>query len=173
MNKFCPKCNFMLDIKKNIDFKKLDNIDKIIVSLINENINIDIKVTLNDIKKNLKYKQLSDSNKKILENNYNKYKKLNKTGFYKCLNCGFFKNISTGTVLIDSNKSDLYKGDLYLQLQKNNNILPRTKDYICPNVKCKANDKKFSDREAIFYRLNKTYRLKYMCCICNTEWDIN
>ena len=58
-----------------------------------------------------------------------------------------------------SNKSYLYKGDIYLELQNNNNILPRTKDYICPNIKCKAHDKKYVDREAVFYRINKTYRL--------------
>ena len=173
MNKFCPKCNFMLDITKNIDFHKVNESSKIIALLLNDNININTNITIDTIKKDSKYKELSNDNKELLEKNNNKYKKLNKTGFYKCLNCGYFKNISNETILIDSNKSDLYKGDIYLELQKNNNILPRTKDYICPNIKCKAHDKKYIDREAVFYRINKTYRLKYLCCLCNTEWNIN
>lgn len=172
MSKFCPKCNFILDIEKNIDLIKVDDINKMIKLLLNGNINLNTSISFNDIKKNAEYDKLSSEEKTLLDNNYSSFKNLNKVGFFKCLNCEYFTNIKNKTILIDSSKSQIYKSDLYFKLQKNNDILPRTRDYICPNKNCKAHDKNFKEREAVFYRVNNTYRLKYLCTICDMEWQI-
>ena len=172
MNKFCPKCNYLLDIKKNINLLKIDDENKLINLLSNGTINIDTNINLNKIKENEKFTNLKIEEKEIILNNYKKTKELNKFGFYNCLNCNYFTNIENGTILIDSSKSTESKSELYLKLQSKNNILPRTRDYICPNKNCKASDKLFTEREAVFYRINKTYKIAYLCCICDTEWTI-
>ena len=173
MNKFCVNCNYVLDITKNIDLKNIDNIDNLIKELLNNNFKIKTSITLNDIIKNKKYNELKDSEKKVLTKNYELFKNLNNIGFFKCNNCGYIKNIDNGTILIDSDKITLHNSELSLKLQSNNNILPRTRDYICPNLDCKAHDKKYSEREAVFFRNKNSYKLNYLCCICNTKWLIS
>ena len=70
-----------------------------------------------------------------------------------------------GKKTVDSKNEDKIK------LYSKSSIFPRTRDYICPNKSCKAHDKNYTDREAIFFRKNKSYELEYLCCICNTIWD--
>ena len=49
-----------------------------------------------------------------------------------------------------------------LQLRANDNTLPRTKDFICPNKKCDSKNVNDKSREAIFYRPDSNkYNLKY------------
>ena len=173
MNNYCPKCNFILDISKNIKLKKENDKIKIIKLLLNSNINITTEVTLKDIKDTSNYKELSPILQELVIKNYNDYTNLNIFGFFNCLNCGYFKNITNGTILIDNSKIKVDKSKLYYSLQSTNNILPHTKDYICPNKKCKANKIDYLDREAVFYREQNSYKLHYLCCICNHDWTIN
>ena len=119
-----------------------------------------------------KFKKLSQENQKIILLNYEKMNNLNSFGFYNCLNCNFFSNIENGTILIDNTKVLHTKSDINLKLQSSNNILPRTRDFICPNKDCKAHNKLFTEREAVFYRVDKSFRIAYLCCECYTEWSI-
>jgi len=173
MNNYCPKCNFILDINKNIEIKKENDIQKVLIFLLNNNINISTDVVLEDIKKTSNFKDLKPVLQELIIKNYNEYKNLNKFGFFNCLNCGYFKNISNGSILIDNSKVKVDKGKLYYKLQSDNNILPHTKDYICPNENCKAHKLDYLDREAVFYREQNSYKLHYLCCICNHDWTIN
>ena len=51
------------------------------------------------------------------------------------------------------------------------NVLPRTRAYTCPNVKCVTHkDKK--QKEAVMRRINDTsYHMVYICTACKTEWE--
>ena len=40
MSKFCPKCNYLLDITKNIILLQIDDVNKLIDLLVNGTINI-------------------------------------------------------------------------------------------------------------------------------------
>lgn len=172
MEKFCKNCNYILDITKNIELKTVENIDEFIKELSINNINLKFNISKEDLQKNSNYKKLSSENKTLVDNNFDKFKNLNNIGFFKCNNCGYFTNIENETILITSNKSTKFSSDLYISLQAKNNILPRTRDYICPNTECKANNTNYKEREAVFYRDNNSYKLKYLCCNCNHEWSI-
>ena len=52
--------------------------------------------------------------------------------------------------------------------------LPRTKDYICQNKKCKThNSSNYFEKEAVFYRPNPDkYITKYACCVCKESWYV-
>ena len=172
MNKFCPDCHNLLDLKKNINLVQVEEVDKFIELLLNGTINISSNIKLDKLKSSNKYKKLSSDEHSIIIDNYEKYTNLNKFGFYYCLNCNYFKNINNGTILIDNSKVKDTNSSLFLDLQAENKILPRTRDYVCPNKNCKANNKLFKDREAVFYRIDKSYRISYLCCLCKTEWNI-
>ena len=173
MDIFCTNCNNILDIVKKIDIIKINNIIELIEKLLISSINLDSNISYDTLIKSEEFKKLNDSNQELVKKNYNLYKNLNNIGFYKCFNCGYFKQITNGTSIINNTKSNVYNSDIILKLQSNNSILPRTRDYICPNSECKANDPKFKEREAVFYRNKNSYNLKYLCTVCTTEWDIN
>tara|TARA_B110000208_G_C11765682_1_gene428541 strand:+ start:1637 stop:2134 length:498 start_codon:yes stop_codon:yes gene_type:complete len=165
----------MLNITKNIDIYNLVKIDEIINYLLNEKINININnLNLENIKKSSEYSKLDNNEKEILETNYKKYNNLNNFGFFKCMNCEYFENIENGTIILNNNRYKSNNSDLKLKLQATNNILPRTRDYICQNSNCRTNKELVKDKEAVFYRNDITnYKLNYLCTICNHNWEIN
>ena len=175
MNNFCPKCYFSFNIQKTIKLMNIKNINEFINHLVNNKINLKLEnnITLENIKSNKLYLDLNKNDQEIVNSNYKKFRNLNKIGFYMCNSCGYFKNITNGTIIfnnIEKSNSDINISNI----QKDNNILPRTKDYICPNKKCKANDISYEsvDKEAVFYRINNTYKLNYTCCLCSSNWEI-
>lgn len=174
MSKFCPKCTFVLNLQKNIERKEITNLEELILILLENKDNIKTSIKFSSITDSKTFKELNEQEKNIVKTNYNFFTSLNKVGFYKCNNCGYFENIKNGTVLIDNESNYEHKpsSDLFLKLQKNNPILPRTKDYICLNKECETNTKNSKDREAVFYRIGNSYQIKYLCCICNNEWIV-
>ena len=50
---------------------------------------------------------------------------------------------------------------------RNSDILYHTREYTCPNKEC-ISHKDPVQREAKFFRQNKTYRSIYICCACGT-----
>ena len=49
--------------------------------------------------------------------------------------------------------------------------LPRTKDYSCKNLNCITHQDKKS-KEAVFYREPNSFKLNYLCTVCNFSWSI-
>ena len=99
-----------------------------------------------------------------------------KKNTFVCNNCGYTTDIKPGA-MIYSKMYEQESSTLFLEDYDNicdDHTLPRTRDYLCPNTKCPTNSKKDSEqREAVFKRLGKTYRLVYMCCVCKEHWFIN
>jgi aspartate carbamoyltransferase regulatory subunit len=50
-------------------------------------------------------------------------------------------------------------------------ILPRTIRYICKNPKCDTHSNS-SKKEAVFFRINNTYKIRYVCVECKTSWIV-
>lgn len=65
--------------------------------------------------------------------------------------------------------------DDLIDLKFNDPTLPRTKDYICIYPTCPSNKKNFdnSNKEAVFYRANNSFHIKYGCLVCKGKpWNI-
>ena len=174
---FCPKCHFSFDIGKSSNvageeknvikkvadvFKKLENKEDL--SIYKSDIKID------EIIKNNKYKKLTDEDK----NNIQKlYEEETSSGIeFKCTNCNYSLEIKESILLYELDMND--KNDKIKTIDENklickNPILPRTHDYICKNDSCETNNKKIN-KEAVFYRENKSMKVNYICCICNYSW---
>lgn len=92
---------------------------------------------------------------------------------FACSNCGSSYVIQPGTVLYNINFDSKNKvmDDDDIENKCLDPILARTKDYICPNKSC-VTHKKDADKEAVFIRQGTGFNLKYICCVCKTQWNV-
>jgi hypothetical protein len=187
---YCPKCLNIYNITKSIKIKEDltqkggDNkIDDIIQKLLeNENLD-DHKFTENDLEnleKSQNYKKLSAKQKDYIYNFINdKVEKktpknpdtYNKNMYFICKNCGNYEIIKDGTIIASKENSknvvseSNFNAKEYLQMS----ILPRTRQYDCPNDKCESH-KNASKKSAAFMRLPNSYKMRYICESCETAW---
>lgn len=114
---------------------------------------------------------LPKNEKKILIDQPIKTLSTEEMAYFICNNCGYIKQIEpktqifsrTSTMISQSYDINEYKDMLY------SDILPRTRKYICPNEKCESH-KDPTKKEAIFFRLNNSYKIKYICTACKTDF---
>ena len=188
---FCKNCNYSLDItKNNILQEDTTNIKTIakpdeLVKIYNNNkklLNNQYIINFNEqlLKNYLSTLTLDNDAKLAITNFYKQILKQqrNISNFYFiCSNCNITYVLQPSTLLysinFDTKLKTLYDDDVVLKCQ--DPILPRTKDYICSNPNCDSiiNPEKFAlKKEAVFYRNNKDYNLKYICCLCHTQWSV-
>lgn len=178
---FCPNCNYFLDISNNITDKfkggktKLDNDNKFIDLFMNGNNNIynigELIFNEKKLKSNKKYKKLSNENKTKLYSIFTSIKNKKSSVYLICNNCNYLDILKSNTILFEDSVIKTSVEDLtILNLRKDDKTLPRTKDYICPNTKCESH-KNLLKKEAIFFRpVNNSFKLKYLCTMCNISW---
>ncbi len=175
---FCPKCNYALnitkDIKKDEEGISVDDfIDTIVEGDIVEG---NLQFSFDQLKKSGKYKKLSVALKKKVTGLYKKLSKPAQVGtgaFFVCDKCGYTSTVQKGTMIYKKgyNKKITVKTDEDYQLKCADPTLPRTKDYICKNKQC-ASHKDLVNKEAVFYRAKDEFNLTYVCCMCYTGWVI-
>lgn len=176
---FCPNCHYSFDISKSMGIDVVE--EKKQLKKINEAIKIyEEKQSLDnykaefkkeDLEKNSKYKKLSPDNKL-------KFDVLFElppiTGAqFKCNNCSFTKEITETVLLYEldlMDKSEKIRSLEENQLICNNQMLPRTHDYICKNNSCPTNTDKKIKKESVFFREKDSYRINYICTICYFSW---
>ena len=177
---FCPKCNFQLDLlKSNVSENTIvvNSSKKFIELFTNDNLdNVDnLNFKLEELTKNKKYKKLSKSDKLLILEKFNLLNKITNVDVnFMCNNCNYKKKLDPNTIIFKSSFKNEKIDDLSLiKLRCNDNTLPRTKDFICINDKCKSNTKGHeSKREAVLYRPFKNdYNLRYICCDCYSYWE--
>lgn len=94
-----------------------------------------------------------------------------KNAFFICKNCGTSEAIPEKQVIIQrSNEESTYNKTIDYSDMIDAPEVARTRNYICPNSKCEShkNDEK---REAVFFRLNNSYKLRYVCVTCKTNFE--
>lgn len=190
---FCPNCNNVFDITKNPHATEAKESDqkggerKDYTSIIDKILNKK-EVTKSDIEKfdleqlikEPTYKKLKQEQKELV---YNKIKELlpidkssmQKEGpvdkaYFICKNCGFLKPIDDGTLIFSRVSSDISQSytstdQASLTAMSNSDILPRTRKYVCTNASCISHTDP-TKREACFFRMNNSYKIKYICLAC-------
>ena len=172
---FCPNCNNVFDITKSqYDTKKTgganisqssksnaaDNRYQHSINKPNEEIliNDDQDKFTSEI---LRQKQISENNTTKSAGN----------AYFICNNCGFSRPIDKQTLIFSKTSNDIsqnystsdFKDMLY------SDILPRTRRYYCPNTKCESHNKP-EKKEASFFRMNNTFKVKYICHACGNSF---
>jgi len=97
-----------------------------------------------------------------------------------CSTCGTEYMLNPETTIYSLNfkkQQSSFNDDVeeLIDLKFNDPTLPRTKDYICPYSSCSSNQKNFdtSKKEAVFYRANGSFHMKYACLVCKGKpWNI-
>lgn len=174
---FCPECNYTFDITKVgtlKENKKEITIEDAISKLKSKEELNDYKIVNNieNIKKNEKFKKLNENlRNKILDFVNKKSSNI----IFNCLNCGYHSEINK-TIRLYNLDLSVNKENILTQedckILSNDPILPRTKDYTCKNINC-ITHKKQDNKEAIFFKDKLTYKLKYVCCVCYSNWGLN
>lgn len=143
-------------------------------------------ISLPSVTKHASYKKLSSDDKEIVFNKINELlpkdlkvvssgeqKSTSNIAFFLCNNCGHNEPIKPKT-LIYSKSSSTNANNIVAEDQKAkvySNILPRTRQYKCPNAKCESH-KNVGKRIAVFYRLSGTYKMGYTCMACRETWTV-
>lgn len=160
------------------------NYSDVINKIINgEDTNDVNNISLTDLVKDPSYKKLSANQKQFVYNKIqelipNELKKEELEGkggnattdkaYFICNNCGYLKPIGEDTLIFSRVSSDVSQSYTSSDISEmaNSDILPRTRKYICSNPKCISHTD-LSKREAVFFRLNNSYSVKYICLACN------
>lgn len=185
---FCPICSNSYNINKSIEStnvqsggKKFDEED--VIQLILDNHEVDKKIlaeiNLKEFKKKPYFKKLDHKNKEHVYNVISHYqKKPVKTdkntnvdeknmAYFQCNNCGFYEKIKEKTLIfskiLSEERQDIHLEDYSYMLY--DNTKPRTKNYTCGNSQC-ITHKKPTLKEAVFFRLNNTYKIVHLCTVC-------
>ncbi len=188
---FCPNCDNVFDItnvtKEQAGGVKLNYQELVNKILLKEVIdqNSITQLSLEELVKQDAYNNLKSTHReyvfnKVMELTKEIEKKLKDTEFkeslnrmyFICKNCGTTKKIKENTKLFSKVSSDVSQGYVAsdLSTMKYSDILPITKKYICPNTKCESHVD-LTKREAKFFRLNNSYRVKYLCMACDIIFD--
>lgn len=191
---FCPNCNNIFNITSLSKDNKLeggaklvdynDLIKKILSkAIIDESQIQDLSIenllkqeTYNNLKSTYKeyvYNKVMELTK-VQENKLKntEIKESNDEVYFICNNCGTTKRVKENTLIFSKVSNDISQSYVATDLSdmQYSDILPITRIYICPNVDCESH-KNLEKREAKFFRLNNSFRLKYICLACNTTFD--
>jgi hypothetical protein len=174
---FCPLCNYLFDITKSSISTQKDTrkeVDKIVdlFKLIEENKDLTKYKAVfdkNELLKNKKYQKMTDVEKLNIKQIFDDI--LDYGAIFKCNRCGNIENIVDTTLLfqISLNNNKQIKTIKENKLLCNNPILPRTKDYNCKNINCETHNNE-NIKEAVFYKDKNSYKINYICCVCNFGW---
>ncbi len=188
---FCPNCNNVFDVTKDPHAEKhqkggeRNKYESIIEKIIkNEDVSESdvIKLNLDILTKEPSFKKLNQKQKELIHNKIQELLPIDKKiikektdtvinhAYFICRNCGFLKPISDETLIFSRVSGDISQSyspadASTLDSMANSDILPRTRKYVCTNEKCISHTDP-SKKEAVFFRMNNSYKPKYICLAC-------
>ena len=176
---FCPNCSYLFDIAKSSRIsREADtrvNIKKLVDAFRKLEENEDLSryradFSKEEMAKNKKYQKLKEEDKIKMNQLFDEI--VSSGAEFKCDNCNFTKQITETTLLYQINLEDnnikvrsLEENELICQ----DPLLPHTHDYTCKNPSC-ITHKNTDLKDAIFLREKNSYKLNYICTVCNYNW---
>lgn len=140
-------------------------------------------ISLNSLIKNPTYKKLQN---KMKDKVYNKISDLipnvpdnekfvqpiSSNAYFICKNCGNYEQMKSNTLIVkkiyDDENTDLEDSAKFKDFA-HINYIPTTRNYICQNKKCLSHTD-HSKRAAKFYRIPRSFRVRYICLTCEESW---
>jgi aspartate carbamoyltransferase regulatory subunit len=100
------------------------------------------------------------------------------TLIYYCRKCGnqdenlAAKNVCVSQIQLKKSEETNYNINQYTKFDP---TLPRINSILCPNAGCITNsEKEHKEREIVYIRYdNVRMKYVYLCCDCDTVWEIN
>lgn len=146
---YCPNCDNIYDITKNIPKTSLES-------------SVDLESPIGS----------SSNDNKSVKKNYSD--NISHQAYFICKNCGTYEKIKPGTELIKKiSESSQNSYDNYERAKDmiHAKYLPATRNYICQNTKCPSMTD-FSKREAVFFRIPNSFKIRYVCKACQSSWIV-
>jgi len=174
--KYCDVCFYSLDIKKSSNKKEetISNPENF-VEIYQTVDKTSITFSKKDLEDYLNNNKFDEKKKKDILDTFSKLKKKEASNYYyNCTNCESTFDIDPNTLIYSIN-FDINNGIVNnnVDMKINDPILPRTKDYICPNKKCESHNNS-KNKESIWYRtVPNEFNIEYICCVCNERWIIS
>lgn len=176
---FCPNCSYLFDIAKSSKISK-ETDSRILVKKIpdafkkledNEDLSkYKAEFSKEEMGKNKKYQKLKEEDKIKMNQLFEEI--VSSGAEFKCNNCNFSKQINETTLLYQINLEDnlvKIKSLEENELISKDPLLPHTHDYTCKNPSC-ITHKNSSIKDAVFIREKLSYKLNYICTVCNYNW---
>jgi hypothetical protein len=171
--------------KKNVPVVNLTEED--LISILNgQDLSIELdNFNMADINKIPYFNKLSNNQKTLIINRlYEKVPKnqklakhndstVAKDSYFYCKNCGYNEKIPDKMFIFS--RSYEKSGDDFDNKfinYKHDKTLPFSKKYNCINKECSTHKNPII-KNAVFYRLNNTYTVRYICTICDSYWSTN
>lgn len=184
---YCPTCKNTYDISKDVVKPQTGgtqiDYDYVVQNVANPEVEKTIKDTnfsMELLTKSVEFRKLSKSQKEYI---YNKVlyilpddKKMlstdikeGATAYFHCKNCSNTEEIKPGTrvygISTDNHTSVSNKNTSKEMIHSD--ILPITRKYTCANAQCISHTDP-SKREAKFFRVSNSYKIKFICIACET-----
>lgn len=196
---YCPQCSNIYNISKTVNANSIQtggvNLETVIKDILSNTSNYDILKVIPDLDENIiatiqkspEFKKLSNTNKNIVINyitskanillNNNSSQNITKKMYFLCKNCGNSEVIKENTLILSKNNNisssnSNNNSNLNVKELLEMSILPRTRNYKCLNEKCKTHTD-LNIKSAIFMRENNTHKVRYICEVCETSWNIS
>jgi len=96
-------------------------------------------------------------------------KELNSIKYFICNTCNNKYPIENETVIYTKDNEQIAHISHYEHMNKYDNTLPRTRNFVCPNDKC---DSHGGESEAVIIR-QLSGVIKYLCCKCDMSFEIS
>jgi len=106
-------------------------------------------------------------------NNLYDIKDTDKGDCFVCSICDNVEPIKPGTLLLSKSNEDNEVENINPKYKKNVNALMHTTNYICPNKSCETHKNAKLKDAIIEYTKDNSYKIRYICLNCNTEWINN
>lgn len=196
---YCPKCDNIMDIGRSapkisfdVNPTSLSVTDKTIettpsviaddetiirvINMLKNNIDIsNEKVNFDDLMKHKEFTSIKDKEKKEYIKIIKNLEDDSMNAYVICKNCTYSEKLTNRVLVLNrmsSSKNSSFNNFSKYKYMKYDNTLPHTRDYVCKNKSCKShNDVKLKD--AKWFRPNRdSYVTYYICCSCDTIWNI-
>jgi hypothetical protein len=133
--------------------------------------NIDLEI----LQKNPEFTKLKDKDKKELIKIIKSIDDDTSTAYMICKNCSYSERIIKRTMILNKMSNNTENNNSVDQTKykfmKYLDILPHTRDYICKNKSC-ATHQDYKLKDAKWFRpIKDSYKLYYVCCVCDTIWN--
>ncbi len=152
-----------------------DNIIRVINMLKN---NIDVsteKVNWTDLMNHTEFTSIKEKERKEYIKIIKGIEDESLSAFLICKNCTYSEKITKRIMVLSkmsSSRNSSFDDFSKYKYMKYENTLPHTRDYVCKNKSCKSHTD-VKSKDAKWFRPNRdSYVTYYICCECDTIWNI-
>jgi len=198
---YCPKCDNIMDIGRSVPKVIIDiepsslsitgtantaNTEKSIIrddenivriiNMLKNNIDVSTeKVNWTDLMNHKEFTSIKEKERKEYIKTIKGIEDESLNAYLICKNCTYSEKITKRMMVLSkmsSSRNSNFDDFSKYKYMKYDKTLPHTRDYVCKNKSCKSHTD-VKSKDAKWFRPNRdSYVTYYICCSCDTIWNI-